>query len=92
MSKIVNFDNEANPTVEDLHERIGTEREELQKRANNNADILRVLFDCQNSRVLNHKDIEMVLPIEKLEMVINDLNDLKQWIERYDTIESFLYE
>ncbi|WP_270279697.1 hypothetical protein [Vagococcus bubulae] len=92
MSKIINFDNEANPTVEDLQGRINTEREELQKRANNNADILRVLFDCQNSRVLNHKDIEMVLPIEKLEMVINDLNDLKQWIERYDTIESFLYE
>lgn len=92
MSKIINFDNEANPIVEDLQGRINTEREELQKRVNNNADILRVLFDCQNSRVLNHKGIEMVLPIEKLEMVINDLNDLKQWIERYDTIESFLYE
>lgn len=92
MSKILNFENEANPTVEDLQGRINTEREELQKRANNNADILRVLFDYQNSRVLNHKDVEMILPIEKLEMVINDLNDLKQWIERYDTIESFLYE
>ncbi|MGX6971300.1 hypothetical protein [Vagococcus bubulae] len=92
MSKILNFEIEENPTVEDLQGRINIEREELQKRANNNADILRVLFDCQNSRVLNHKDVEMILPIEKLEMVINDLNELKQWIERYDTIESFLYE
>lgn len=92
MSKIVNLENEENLTVEDLQERIDTEKEELQKRANNNADILRVLFDYQNSKVLNHKDVEMILPIEKLELVINDLNDLKQWIDRYDTIESFLYE
>ena len=92
MSKIINLENEASSTVDELQRRIDLERKELQKRANNNADILRVLFDCQNSRVLNHKGIEMVLPIEKLEMVINDLDDLKQWIERYDTIESFLYE
>lgn len=55
---------------------------------------LKVLFDNQSkeAKVLNYKGIEMTLPIEKLEMVIKDLNDLKWWIERYDTIESFLYE
>ncbi|MBO0479311.1 hypothetical protein JZO72_06685 [Vagococcus fluvialis] len=91
MSKENNFEN---PTFEELQERINTERKALQERANNNAEILKVLFDNQSkeAKVLNYKGIEMTLPIEKLEMVIKDLNDLKWWIERYDTIESFLYE
>ena len=89
MSKENNFEN---PTFVELQERINTERKELQKRANNNAEILKVLFDYQNSKVVNHVGVEMILPIEKLEMVIKDLNDLKQWIERYDTIEDFLYQ
>ena len=91
MSKENNFEN---PTFEELQEKINIERKELQKRANNNAEILKVLFDNQSkeAKVLNYKGIEMTLPIEKLEMVIKDLNDLKWWIERYDTIESFLYE
>ena len=64
MSKIINLGNEDNPTFEELQEKIDIERKELQKRADNNADILKVLFDNQNSRVLNHKEIEMFLPIE----------------------------
>lgn len=92
MSKIINLGNEDNPTFEELQGKIDIERKEFQKRADNNADILKVLFDNQNSRVLNHKGIEMVLPIEKLEMVIESLNDLKQWIEMYDMIEDFLYQ
>ncbi|MDT2814334.1 hypothetical protein P7H75_05705 [Vagococcus carniphilus] len=92
MGKVINLGNEDNPTFEQLQERINSERKELQKRADNNADILKVLFDNQNSRVLNHKEIEMVLPIEKLEMVIENLTDLKEWIEMYDTIEDFLYQ
>lgn len=92
MSKVINLGNEDNPTFEQLQERINLERKELQKRADNNADILKVLFDNQNSRVLNHKEIEMILPIEKLEMVIENLTDLKQWVEMYDTIEDFLYQ
>lgn len=91
MSKENNFEN---PTFVELQEKINIERKELQKRVNNNAEILKVLFDNQSkeAKVLNYKGIEMTLPIEKLEMVIKDLNDLKWWIERYDTIESFLYE
>ncbi|MEG0285299.1 MAG: hypothetical protein RR494_04510 [Vagococcus sp.] len=92
MSKVINLGNEENPTFEELQERINSERKELQERANNNAEILKVLFDYQNSKVVNHEGVQMILPIEKLEMVIKDLNDLKQWIEMYDTIESFLYE
>lgn len=92
MSKIINLGNEDNPTFEELQEKIDIERKELQKRADNNADILKVLFDNQNSRVLNHKEIEMVLPIEKLDMVIDNLTDLKKWVEMYDTIEDFLYQ
>lgn len=92
MEKVINLGNEDNPTFEQLQERINSERKELQKRAANDADILKVLFDNQNSRVLNHKEIEMVLPIEKLEMVIENLTDLKEWIEMYDTIEDFLYQ
>ena len=89
MSKENNFEN---PTFEELQERINSERKELQERANNNAEILKVLFDTQNSRVVNHVGVEMILPIEKLEMVIKDLSDLKQWVEMYDTIEDFLYQ
>lgn len=91
MSKENNFEN---PTFVELQEKINTEIKELQKRANNNAEILKVLFDYQSkeARVLNSVGVEMILPIEKLEMVIKDLEDLKKWIERYDTIESFLYE
>lgn len=92
MSKIINLGNEDNPTFEELQEKIDIERKELQKRADNNADILKVLFDNQNSRVLNHKEIEMVLPIDKLDMVIDNLTDLKKWVEMYDTIEDFLYQ
>ncbi|MFW7361757.1 hypothetical protein ACODHD_11475 [Vagococcus fluvialis] len=94
MSKVINLGNEENPTFEELQERINSERKELQERANNNAEILKVLFDNQSkeAKVLNHEGVQMILPIEKLEMVIDDLNDLKQWIEMYDTIESFLYE
>ena len=85
---------EENPTFEELQEKISLERKELQERANNNAEILKVLFDYQSkeAKVLNYKGIEMNLPIEKLEMVIKDLNDLKLWIDRYDTIEDFLYQ
>lgn len=92
MSKIINLGNEDNPTLEELQGKIDIERKELQKRADNNADILKVLFDNQNSRVLNHKEIEMVLPIDKLDMVIDNLTDLKKWVEMYDTIEDFLYQ
>ncbi|MGF2142047.1 hypothetical protein ACQUD9_05190 [Vagococcus fluvialis] len=91
MSKENNFEN---PTFVELQEKINTERKELQKRANNNAEILKVLFDYQSkeAKVFNREGVEMILPIEKLEMVIADLKDLKQWIEMYDTIESFLYQ
>ena len=92
MSKIIDLSKVENPTVLELQVKIDSERDELQKRANNNAEILKVLFDNQNSRVVNHEGVEMILPIEKLEMVIKDLNDLKQWIEMYDTIEDFLYQ
>lgn len=92
MSKIINLGNQENPTFEELQERINSERKELQKRADNNAEILKVLFDHQNSKVVNHVGVEMILPIEKLEMVIKDLNDLKEWIKMYDTIEDFLYQ
>lgn len=92
MSKIISLGNEENPTVLELQVKIESERKELQKRANNNAEILKVLFDYQKSKVTNSVGVEMILPIEKLEMVIKDLNDLKQWIEMYDTIEGFLYQ
>ncbi|MDT2831879.1 hypothetical protein P7H62_13065 [Vagococcus carniphilus] len=91
MSKENNFEN---PTFEELQARIDSERNSLQERANNNAEILKVLFDYQSkeAKVLNHEGVQMILPIEKLEMVIKDLNDLKEWIKMYDMIESFLYE
>lgn len=94
MSKIINLGNEENPTFEELQKRIDFERKELQKRANNNAEILNVLFDYQSkeAKVFNHKDVQMILPIEKLDMVIKDLNDLRQWVEMYDMIEDFLYQ
>ncbi|MFI3620766.1 hypothetical protein [Vagococcus fluvialis] len=92
MSKIISLGNEENPTFEELQVKINSERKELQKRADNNAEILKVLFDYQKSKVTNSVGVEMILPIEKLEMVIKDLNDLKQWIEMYDTIEDFLYQ
>ncbi|NKC66716.1 hypothetical protein [Vagococcus fluvialis] len=92
MSKIISLGNEENPTLEEFQGRIDSERKELQKRADNNAEILKVLFDYQKSKVTNSAGVEMILPIEKLEMVIKDLNDLKQWIEMYDIIEDFLYQ
>ena len=68
MSKVINLENQENPTFVELQEKINTERKELQKRANNNAEILKVLFDYQNSKVVNHEGVEMILPIEKLEI------------------------
>lgn len=94
MSKVISLGNEENPMFEELQERINTERKALQERVNNNAEILKVLFDyqCKEARVFNHEGAQMILPIEKLEMVIKDLNDLKEWIKMYDTIEDFLYQ
>ncbi|MFW7418698.1 hypothetical protein ACODH8_00630 [Vagococcus fluvialis] len=94
MSKIINLGNEENPTFEELQERINSERKALQERANNNAEILKVLFDYQSkeAKVVNHEGVEMILPIDKLEMIIKDLNDLKEWVKMYDTIEDFLYQ
>ena len=94
MSKVISLGNEENPTFEELQARIDSERNSLQERANNNAEILKVLFDYQSkeAKVLNSVGVEMISPIGKLEMVIDSLNDLKQWIEMYDTIEDFLYQ
>ncbi|MFW7420512.1 hypothetical protein [Vagococcus fluvialis] len=94
MSKVISLGNEEDPTFEELQEKINTERKALQERVNNNAEILKVLFDyqCKEARVFNQEGVQMILPIEKLEMVIKDLNDLKEWIKMYDTIEDFLYQ
>ena len=94
MSRVINLGNEESQTVQELQERINSERKHLQERANNDAEILKVLFDSQSkkAKVVNHVGDEVILPIEKLDMVIKDLNDLKQWIEMYDTIEDFLYQ
>ena len=75
-----------------FEEKLKLEREDIQEKADNNAKILKALTNVQEVKVLNSVGVEMILPIERIEMVIESLNDLKAQIERYDTIENFIYE
>lgn len=66
----------------------------IQQEADENAKMLKVLtFDeSETIKVFSKRGIEMVNSIEKISIIIENLETLKQRIERNNAVEGFILE